>query len=170
MPLMENVFKEFDSVRFNVSSLVVLYAQIQKGYAHITGRKILKIFILEGLVISSKGLTHSLSHWIPQLAIWRAMLILSIDSLVPQTDSFIKSHIRPRKKHRLNQTSCVLSASECMASQSVTLISVNGTLAVAKVNILCYLLRSKNRIQASQFAAKHLTTPYTSVLECTGSV
>src|SRR5882724_1146110 len=132
------VFKGLDSVRFNVSSLVVLYAQIQKGYAHITGRKILKIFILEGLVISSKGLTHSLSHWIPQLAIWRAMLILSIDSLVLHTDSFIESHICPRKKHQLNQTSCVSSASEFMASQSVTLISVKGTLMVPRSFCVIY--------------------------------
>ena len=28
VPLVENVFKEFDSVMFNVSSLLALYAQI----------------------------------------------------------------------------------------------------------------------------------------------
>ena len=50
-----------------------------------------------------------------------------------------------------------------MASQSVTLITVRGTLTVPKV-LLCYLVRSKNRIQAGQFAAKHLTMPYIGVL------
>ena len=34
------VFKELDLVRFNLSSLMVLYDQIQKIYAHMTGRNI----------------------------------------------------------------------------------------------------------------------------------
>src|SRR5882724_2447893 len=37
-----------------------------------------------------------LSHWIPQLAIWKDMLSSSIDSLTLQIDSSIESHIHLR--------------------------------------------------------------------------
>src|SRR5882724_1849666 len=142
VPLMESVFKEFDSVRFNVSS----------GSLHSNLKRLHSYYWKETLrSLSQKGSSYlpsshtQFSHWIPQLAIQRDMLSSSIDSLIPQTDSFIESHICPRSRHQPNQTSCVSFASGCMAFQFATLTFVKRTLIVSKV-LPTYLVKSKNRI------------------------
>jgi len=64
------------------------------------------------------------------------------------------------KRHQLNWTSHVSFASEYMALQFSTCTSVRKALTVSMV-LQTYLLGSKSWIQAGQFTANHLTTPYT---------
>src|SRR5882724_13430130 len=73
-----------------------------------------------------------LSHWIPQLVIWRDTLSSSIDSLTLQIDSSIESHIHLRSRHQLSRTSHVSFASGCMASQFAILNFVKRTPTVSR--------------------------------------
>src|SRR5882724_10901003 len=63
-----------------------------------------------------------LSHWILQLETWRDTLSSLIDPLTARIDPSIESHIHPRSRHWLSQTSHVSFASGCMASQFSILI------------------------------------------------
>src|SRR5882724_2700984 len=89
------------------------------------------------------------------------MLSSLTDSLTPQIDSSIKSHICPRSRHQLNQTSCVSFASGCMASQFAILNSVKRTPMVSRV-LPTHLVESrKTGYKPADFTANCLTTPYT---------
>src|SRR5882724_3010326 len=149
VPLMESVFKEFDSVRFNVSS-GSLHSNL-KGLHSYYWKETLRSLSQKGSLYLLSSHTQ-FSHWIRQLAIWRDTLSSSIYSLIPQTDSFIESHIYPRSRHWLNQTFCVSFVSRCMDFQFSTLTSVKRTLTVSKV-LPTYIVKSKNRIQAGQLTA-----------------
>src|SRR5882724_6064036 len=61
----------------------------------------------------------------------------------PLTDSFIVSHILPRNRHQLNQTSHVSSVSEYTVSSLATLTSVKRPLPSSMV-LWKYLLGSKH--------------------------
>src|SRR5882724_9723492 len=88
------------------------------------------------------------------------MLSSLTDSLTPQIDSSIKSHIHPRSRHQLSQTSCVSFASGCMASQFVILNSVKRIPMVPRV-LLTHLVESrKTGYKPANFTASRLTTPY----------
>jgi len=157
VPLMESVFKEFDSVRFNVSS----------GSLHSNLKRLHSYYWKETLrSLSQKGSSYlpsshtQFSHWIPQLAIQRDTLSSSTESLIPQIDSSIESHIRLRSIHQLNRTVHVSFVSGCMASQFAILTSVEITLTVSRVLPMHLVESKKTGYKLADFTANHLTMPY----------
>src|SRR5882724_4610362 len=88
------------------------------------------------------------------------MLSSLTDSLTPQIDSSIESHICPRSRHQLNQTSCVSFVSGCTASQFAILNSVKRTPTVSRVLPMHLVEGRKTGYKLADFTANHLTMPY----------
>ena|SRR5882724_8509302 len=103
---------------------------------------------------------YDFSHWILQLEIWKDMLSLSIDFLIPQTDSSIELHIHLRNRHQPNQTSHVSFASECMASQFAILNSVKRTPSMSRVLPMHLVESRKIGYKLANITTNHLTMPY----------
>src|SRR5882724_8535381 len=81
------------------------------------------------------------------------MLSWSTDSPILRVDACIECYIHRRNRYWANQTLPVSFASECMAFQPVTLVSVRRTLVVPKV-LPHRLLGSKAGTHVSQFFSR----------------
>jgi len=127
------------------------------------------LILLEGNLrpLSQKGSSYPLSshtrlsHWIPQLAIWRDTLSSSIDSLTLQIDPSIKSHIHLSSRHQLSQASHVSFVSRCTASQFAILNSVKRTPMVSRVLPMHLVESRRTGYKPVNFTANCLTIPYT---------
>src|SRR5882724_1896271 len=84
----------------------------------------------------------------------------SIDSLTPQVDSMIESHIHPRSRHWLSRTSRVSSASGCTASQLAILNSVKRTVTVPRIFPTNLVESRDTGYKPVEFTANRLTMPY----------
>src|SRR5882724_11191730 len=91
------------------------------------------------------------------------MLSSSIDSLTPQIDSSIESHIHPRSRHQSSQTSHVSFASGCMAFQFAILNSVKRTPTVSRFLLTDLVESRKTGYKPVDFTENCLTMPYTSI-------